>query len=343
MSVVNQMLQELDRRRASAAERGSLPQHLLMLPLPMRTLTRRTLMLSAAVLASFLAVGGGFAWEQSRRAEPSATDAPLAPPASRSLPAQATVEPEAKSPAGEGGTQRDSIRAASTTQVEPVAPPPAVALEPRLKPATSLSIAASVRGSSIAAMRPPPAPLKAKAPPVSANREAEPVADTQIEKKVRSPSARERADSEYRRANAALAQGGAAEALPMLQQALREDPSHVEARLALARLLAEAGDGQGAADVLHAGAVSGAGNAEYRGLHAAVLQRVQRNAEAVAEYQAALRLMPGNAVWWMGLGLSLESAGSRGDARQAYLQARSAGTLSAELAAFVDQRLRQLP
>lgn len=164
-----------------------------------------------------------------------------------------------------------------------------------------------------------------------------------IDKTVRAPSARERADGAYRRANAALAQGRAAEALPLLRQALREDASHVAARLALARLLAEMGDDREAADALRAGASHSAGSAEYRGLYAAVLQRLKRDSEAIQEYQAALRLMPGNAVWWMGLGLSLEALGNRGDARLAYQQAKSAGTLSGELADFVDQKLRQLP
>lgn len=372
MSVVNRMLQDLDRRRASTAERGSLPQHVLTLP--MRTLPRRALVLSAAVLASFLALGGVYAWEQSRRIEPSSVAVPVAlpaldgttavealaappksstaetsparpqpprPPVQTTVAAQATSSPSNESTPRDS-TPRDATPAAGTMQTKPVALPPEVSPKPRLQPATTSSMAASTRKAAGAAAS-QPTPSKAKAAPAAAERADDVAADARVEKKLRSLSARERADGEYRRANAALAQGRAAEALASLQQALREDASHVAARLALARLLAQAGDGQGAADVLRAGAMDGAANAEYRGLHAALLQRLKRDAEAVQEYQAALRLMPGNAVWWMGLGLSLEALGSRGDARLAYLQARSAGTLSGELADFVDQKLRQLP
>lgn len=374
MSVVNRMLQDLDRRRASAAERGNLPQHLQMLPPPMRSLPRRALVLSAAVLASFLALGGVYAWEQSRRIEPASVAVPIALPISNAAaaveaaaappksladeasparpqpprpPVQTTVAAQAKSLPTKESTPRDATPgyatlAASTVHAKPVAPPPEVSPRPSPKPATTSSTAGSAREASHATVS-QSLPSKAKAAPDASQRADDATGDARVEKRVRSPSARERADGEYRRANAALAQGRAAEALPLLQQALREDATHVAARLALARLLAEAGDGREAADVLRAGAMDGAGNAEYRGLHAAVMQRLKRDAEAVQEYQAALRLMPGNAVWWMGLGLSLEALGNRGDARLSYLQAKSAGTLSGELADFVEQKLRQLP
>ena len=184
MSVVNQMLLDLDRRRASATERGSLPQQLLMLPAPMRSLPMRVLMLSAAVLASFLALGGGYAWEQSRRSEPSSVAVPIALPtldgtttvealasppkssaaeASPARPqpprpsAQTTVAGEGKSPPD--GAPRDSIRAANTVQARSVPLPPEVSREPRPKPATTSPMAAMARKAPSDAA--PPASSKA--------------------------------------------------------------------------------------------------------------------------------------------------------------------------------------
>ena len=62
--------------------------------------------------------------------------------------------------------------------------------------------------------------------------------------------------------------------------------------------------------------------------------------EAIEEYQATVRLSPQTGIWWMGLGLSLEADGRTAEAREAYQKARASGTLSPELAAFVEQKLR---
>ena len=54
-------------------------------------------------------------------------------------------------------------------------------------------------------------------------------------------------------------------------------------------------------------------------------------------------LVPQAGVWWMGLGISLEADGRGAEARDALQRAKATGTLSPELAAFVEQKLRQLP
>ena len=62
--------------------------------------------------------------------------------------------------------------------------------------------------------------------------------------------------------------------------------------------------------------------------------------EAADHYQAALKRSPGNGVWWMGLGISLQAQSLRTQARDAYLQAQAAG-LAPELQEFVQRRLAQ--
>lgn len=200
--------------------------------------------------------------------------------------------------------------------------------------------------------------------------------DTRIEKKVRISTPRERAENEYRRALGLVNQGRVQEGMAVLRGALSEDPGHAGSRLALfgllveqqrleeaqtllqealardpaqpqlaarlARLQLERGDVRSAEETLGKAASAAAGNAEFRGFHAAVLQRLNRHKDAVGEYQAALRLLPQAGVWWMGLGISLEADGKLAEAREAFQRAKSTGTLSIELNAFVDQKLKRL-
>jgi MSHA biogenesis protein MshN len=107
-------------------------------------------------------------------------------------------------------------------------------------------------------------------------------------------------------------------------------------------LQTERGDLPAAASTLQTTLPAAADKAEYRALYAAVLQRAGRHAEATEHYAAALKLTPGNGVWWMGLGISLEAEGRIAEARQAFQSARAGGNLAPELAAYVEQRLREL-
>jgi MSHA biogenesis protein MshN len=72
------------------------------------------------------------------------------------------------------------------------------------------------------------------------------------------------------------------------------------------------------------------------------LQRLNRHAEAAEQFAAALRVMPGNGVWWMGLGMSLAADGRKDVAREAFSRARASGSLSPELTQYVEQRIRAL-
>ena len=109
-----------------------------------------------------------------------------------------------------------------------------------------------------------------------------------------------------------------------------------------ARIQVERGDLQGAHDLLSKHAGSAANSADYHAFDAAVLQRLGRHKEAVAAYQAALRLSPDTGLWWMGLGISLQADNRSAEAVDAFRRARAAGGLNPDLLAFVDQRLKQL-
>jgi MSHA biogenesis protein MshN len=187
-------------------------------------------------------------------------------------------------------------------------------------------------------------------------------------------AAPQRAEGEYRRALIALQDGRMTETVAALEQALKIDPGHEAARQTLVGLLIEAKRSDEAIRHLQAGLAldarqpalamllarlqierGGSGidtltrtlpyagnNADYHAFLAGALQREQRHREAAEQYQAALRGSPGNGVWWMGLGMSLQGEKRNAEALEAFQRARASGTLSAELLAFVERRLQQL-
>ena len=84
------------------------------------------------------------------------------------------------------------------------------------------------------------------------------------------------------------------------------------------------------------------GNGGYAAFLAGARQGQGRNREAVGHYQAALAATPGNAVWLMGLGISLERERRNADALAAFQRAGASATLPADLQAFVARRIERL-
>ncbi len=184
----------------------------------------------------------------------------------------------------------------------------------------------------------------------------------------------QRAENAYRRGLASLQEGRMGETVAALEEALRIEPGHEAARQTLVGLLVEAGRGDEAMRQAQAGLVreprqpalamllarlqierggSGidvlmrtlpyAGNdADYHAFLAGALQRQQRHREAAEQYLLAVRASPANGVWWMGLGMSLQAEKRNAEALEAFQKARATGTLSQDLAGFVERRIQQL-
>lgn len=396
MSLINRMLQDLEARRAAGQEQTLLRD---VRPLPAR---RESSWLrpvaTGALLAALLGVGF-LIWQQMQDQVPPLpaappkplTATPAVPLPPQSAPAEAvaaapsaTTPPVSPSPATEPAPPATAAAALPAPAPVSAAPPLAPIAEAQktapaaadpARPAAKGEAGASEKDESLkVATTLSPAPGKSAGDAAAKPPKAEPPAV--IEKKVRNASPKERAENDYRRAQALLGQGRSNDALAGFAAALQADPAHTGARLDMANLLvdqhrladaqalleeglgpnpgqtqlamrlariqAERGDLRAAAQTLQKAAAGSAGHAEFRAFHAAVLQRLTLHKEAVTEYQAALKLVPQAGVWWMGLGLSLEADGRPAEAREAYQRARASGTLSVELTAFVDQKLKQL-
>jgi len=225
-----------------------------------------------------------------------------------------------------------------------------------------------------------PPDLSGASAPMAANAEppASPVArpGPSIQKQVRPPSQRERAESETRRGLAALQIGDVAEAEDSLHQALTIDPLADKARQALVGLYLDRGRSEDAERLLderltidnrHAGfamalarlqlarganadalatlersARSGEGSAGYQAILASAYSRVGQHKEAAERYKAAAQLAPQTALWLLGMGVELKADQRPAEARAAFQRARDVGGLNSQLASFVDQQLSQL-
>lgn len=139
-----------------------------------------------------------------------------------------------------------------------------------------------------------------------------------------------------------LEQGQRAQALRVLQEGLGHDPAQPALAMILARLQVDQGDAKAALDTLNRSLAWTLGRADYQAFMAALLQREGRHKEAILRYQNALALTPDSAVWWMGLGISFQAEGQKANAREAFERARNNPGLTPELLAFVAGRISQL-
>jgi MSHA biogenesis protein MshN len=275
---------------------------------------------------------------------------------------------------------RDAATAAvagSQAAVPQVAQPGPQAAPRTVSPVVAASFAGSPppAGAIATPFVTPPVPAAAPTIPAAPARPVD-TSPARIDRQEREPSMRERAEATYRRGVEAMHEGRMPAAEQALREALAQFPAHEAARqtllgilvqqrrnvdaeallvegqrqnpaqtgfaLALARLQAERGDTAAALDSLQRSAAAGRDRPDFLGFQAGLLARAGRHADAVVQYRAALRLVPQNAVWWMGLGISLESDRRPSEAAEAFQRARETPGLNAELTAYVDQRLRSL-
>lgn len=133
-----------------------------------------------------------------------------------------------------------------------------------------------------------------------------------------------------------------ADAEKVLLEGLNSKPENTGFTMLLARLQVERGALEQATATLEKSLPFADTQADYRAFLAALLQRQNRNEEAISHYQIVLQHAPGNGVWLMGYGISLQAMKRNAEAKDAFKRALDTQTLSPELQSFVQQRLKGL-
>lgn len=370
MSVINRMLLELDERHDTSVQ-DRLPGIVRAVPAHLPSTPNRTRVLLLLLMLAVVFAALWFWWQDADKAKPNvrpATTAPAAP----------TLQTEPTTPDTlqlQAAATLDAIPApAATDDVHPIvvaptlipAPPPGAASK-SAKPETD---------------KPHKANPKFLLPAHEDNNETairkRPASDRGSDNAagIKHVSKEQQADFRYREALALVAQGRRQDAQTALEEALRLDPKHLAARqallgiflldkryaqaeqvlrdglrlnhataplaTALASIQLERGDPAAALATIEEYAAQAGNNAEFCGVHAALLQRLGRHAEAIPQFQAALKMQAKRANWLMGLGISLQAEKRYAEAEQAFTHARAGNGLTPELNAFVDQRLQQV-
>ncbi len=380
MSLINKMLQDLDQRNAAPAAGYGRSAALAQQLRPVKRGGASEWFWYAMAVLMLLAVAWimWLAWQLSPR--PVVTDLAFQAPAKAEAPAPAPKAAAPASPKSTVDAQTAAtlaVPAAAPAQPQPK--PAAVADAGKidmLKLATELLTPVREkkqragteprrpRGSADARTLAALSPQPALAP-----------APGQIDRRA-SGSARDRAAAEFRRAVGLVNQGRIAEGLDGLRAALKIDPGYDEVRqtlvalliegnrldeaaaslrdglaldpsntgfaVLLARVMVERNDVNGALALLQGHSAAGSASPEYRAFVAALYQRLERHGDAVAEYQAALKIAPNAGVWWVGLGISQQALNRPKDAVESFQRAKASGTLSPDLTAFADRRLKLL-
>jgi predicted Zn-dependent protease len=346
MSLINQMLRDLDDRRGSAGNAPVVTFHGVGPVRPQHAVRPRGFAVAAwALLAAALLALTGLQADGNDPEHLSGTGwAPLAlpEPAPR---LRSTGHPSPRLPGNSGPVQ--TVKAS-----EHVAP------------------AVPVKADSGSAATVITEQKQQAAAPVVASAALEPTV-VQPPQPVRNRSPEQSAEQNFAQAQRALAEQNWHDAENLLEQTLKVLPAHVEARTQLASLLVarQANDaaeqllGEGLAIYPQAGALAKPyaqllaergtlqtalqvlanvhPDAETEALRAAVLHRMGNHAEAAGAYENALREQPEQALWWTGLAIAREHNREPREALQAYQRAARL-QVSGTVRQYVEQRMQAL-
>jgi MSHA biogenesis protein MshN len=280
MSLINQMLQDLEKRRASGAERGALPSQVRVLPLAESHGLLWKVLGAAAIVVVTAALGWHFGARDTtpRVAEPvsprqsdgqsdvqvaTSTLEPGAPASRLALELERVPTVTPKRPAAvasvpvlnEASKAPPPVAAVKTVQAPPataavVAADPVAAKTEAPKPVAAANEARPASQPAVAA-KPPAAPRpaetvpEAKAPPAAGS--------AQIDKRMQVMTPQQLAENDYREATNFLNQGRLADAQDGFRRALQHSPAHAGARQGLFGLLLDAKKNAEAEQVLKDG------------------------------------------------------------------------------------------
>ena len=346
MSVINQVLQNLEKRGAAP-----LAAHAAVRAVPLHRNSRVLWLLAA--LSVFILVSAGL-W-QSTMPQSAWLSEPLP------IPAPATVAPPAE------------ISVVAVNSESPNAPDIKSVL-----PAMRLSYELSALPHTTQSTPKPPSKPNPKGVKIAELKSAPSSTEqtASVEKQMKQFSPQQRAENEFRRATELVQKGRDSEALDAYRAALKLDAANNGARQAMVWLLMENKRSSDAEQILQDGLKININNtefatllarlqvernnlplametlqktlpyagqqAEYHAFIVAVYQRLNQHNKAITHYQIAVTQTPNSGIWLMGLGVSLHEVQRNEEARAAFKSAVETHTLSAELQAFVEQRLKEL-
>lgn len=205
---------------------------------------------------------------------------------------------------------------------------------------------------------------------------APPPASDEFSKTIRPLTADQQSQLAFQRAVKMLGRGKQQAAQLALEEALSIAPTHLRARETLAalllnegrvseaasslrdglqlmagatplaklyaRILVDQGDVTMAVGVLERALPAVSADPEYHALLAALYRQEKKYAQAARTYQQILLQRPGVASWWMGLALSEDAMGKNAKALVSFQRAQRAGGLGAEVMKYVRTRIAAL-
>lgn len=356
MSLINQMLKDLEAREQD-------PRAMSALPPAVHSVDGAGIRFGPALVLAGCAVVSaavGIAWVVLKHApvptSPAVGTVALAPPAMRP-----SASPATNSSPPEAPVQPAPVAAPAEVPVVAMPPPPPQDTTVA-QPLATAPVVPARQGASTAG--------RGRSDAVSTRRPADRSGTSHLPAGVQPVAA----ESLYARGARAFAEGHLVQAREDFRRVLRLDPAHDPARLLLARCEAALGDEDAALDVLDQGtdlsgdaeaarlkaqlllklgrtaaaeqalaSLGAAGDdAKTQGLLGATRQRQGRHPEAVLHYRRALQLQPGQSQWWLGLAISLEAGERYQEAVEAYAQAAALGGLSREAETYAAQRIGAL-
>jgi MSHA biogenesis protein MshN len=370
MSIINKMLQELDRRHARAAAPGHAP-HPEVRAVHAASGGREWFW---RLVAALMLIAASWTVWVVYQLQPRSVATELAFRAAENTRRRAAVVAQVPQAAAAPVAAIPAAEAASPPPVEKPAPEKLAAPIEILRLALTIDTplarhpARAARTTTVAMPK-----TAAASAPVAKRREDVP---PRIAKREHDRTPAERAEHQFRLAAQALERGRVADAEEALAVALQEDHSHQAARqtlialyieqgrieearrelmeglsvnpsyapfaVALARIHVDRHEYEEALKVLEQAGEAGRGSPDFESLHGAILQRLGRNREAADAYRLALASVPQSGASWVGLGISLEAMGNLPEAAEAYRRGVASGTLTQEVRAYAEQRVRQL-
>lgn len=354
MSLINDMLRNLETKRPDDLARQNLQREIRSLPAGSNRSGRG---LKWLLVGGLMVVIAGAVLYADGRLQPLLGIEPT--PAVAPVPPVVIPPPPPLAPVVAAESVDEKLRLASNIEVLPL---PAAPVLPVPDPVAPMSASSAAKNDQ--------SPTASDAPKAAPSG---PVGPVKIEKSPIAATPRDRADAEYRKAENAQASGRSAEGLDGMRAALKQDPSYVQVRqallrqlldlrktdeamavlqegvelqpaqtgwaMSLARLQLEHGDLAQADRTLARSQAYAEANADYAGFQGHLKSRLGAQRLAVGHYQRATRLAPNEGRWWLGLGLALEADGRVPEAKDAFRRGMASGTLSADLAAIAEQHL----